>query len=316
MLRGAVLFHLWVMFAAASTAGRTGSAPTPAVPVEPIAAILRAFESHALVALADDPHGSEQLHAFRVSLVRDPRFARVVDDIVVEFGNARYQDVMDRFVRGDDVPLDVLQKVWQNTTQATDVWDRAIYAEFFREVRDVNSRLPRERQLRILLGDPPVDWERGPEDAGKWTPRRTELAAQVVLDEVTAKRRHALVIYGGGHLVRTGQSIVGRVERAARTKVFTVAVLQGATLDWVLQADPTVAGWRAPSLTTLAGTLLNQQNLVYWDTALYLGMATAISPIPRSLCADSRYLAMRLERMALAGLGANRTFRAECALPR
>ena len=181
---GAVLLHLGVIIAAVATSGRAGDAQTPAETVEPIAAILRAFESHAIVAVADDPHGSEQLHAFRMSLVRDPRFARVVDDIVVEFGNARYQDVMDRFVRGDEVALDVLQKTWQDTTQVTAVWDRAIYEEFFREVRDVNSRLPRERQLRVLLGDPPVDWERGPEDAGKWTPRRTEHAAQVVLDQV------------------------------------------------------------------------------------------------------------------------------------
>jgi hypothetical protein len=66
-----------------------------AVPVEPIAAIVDAFRSDRIVALGDN-HGNEQGHKFRLSLIRDPRFAAAVDDIVVEFGSARYQDLMDR----------------------------------------------------------------------------------------------------------------------------------------------------------------------------------------------------------------------------
>src|SRR3954452_8766589 len=73
-----------------------------AVPEEPITAIVEAFRKYPIVALGDN-HGSAQAHAFRLSLVRDPRFAAVVNDIVVEFGNARYQSLMDRFIRGEDV---------------------------------------------------------------------------------------------------------------------------------------------------------------------------------------------------------------------
>jgi hypothetical protein len=84
-----------------------GAAPQPiadAMPEEPIAAIVNAFETHQLVALGD-PHGNEQVQKFLISLIRDPRFPATVNDIVVEFGNARYQDVADRYVRGDDVPV-------------------------------------------------------------------------------------------------------------------------------------------------------------------------------------------------------------------
>jgi hypothetical protein len=49
-------------------------------------------------------------HAFLLSLIRDPRFQTVVDDIVIECGNALHQDVADRFVRGEDVPSETLQK--------------------------------------------------------------------------------------------------------------------------------------------------------------------------------------------------------------
>lgn len=130
----------------------------PAVPIEPIGAIVEAFRSCSIVALGEGLHGNEQGHAFRLALIRDPRFATIVNDIVVECGNAKYQDVMDRFVRGDEVPYEALRQVWQNTTQISGVWDRPIYEEFFRAVRGVNASLPRERQLRVLLGDPPVDW--------------------------------------------------------------------------------------------------------------------------------------------------------------
>jgi len=67
----------------------------PAIPTEPIAAIIDAFKSHNIVALGE-PHGNEQAHAVRLALLRDPRFPAVVNDIVWECGNARYQGVMDR----------------------------------------------------------------------------------------------------------------------------------------------------------------------------------------------------------------------------
>ncbi|MCH2471702.1 MAG: hypothetical protein MK486_17055 [Gemmatimonadetes bacterium] len=61
---------------------------TPAVPLDPVAAIVEAFDSHEIVALDEGAHTNEQGHAFRLSLIRDHRFTAVVNDIVVEFGNA------------------------------------------------------------------------------------------------------------------------------------------------------------------------------------------------------------------------------------
>jgi hypothetical protein len=51
----------------------------PAVPVDPIPAIVEAFQSHRVVAISD-AHGNEQAQAFLISLVRDPRFSAVVND--------------------------------------------------------------------------------------------------------------------------------------------------------------------------------------------------------------------------------------------
>jgi erythromycin esterase-like protein len=60
-----------------------------AIRIEPISGILDAFRSHQIVALGEGLHGNSQAHAFRLALIREPRFASVVNDLVVEFGSGR-----------------------------------------------------------------------------------------------------------------------------------------------------------------------------------------------------------------------------------
>jgi erythromycin esterase-like protein len=126
--------------------------PKPAVPIDPVGAILTAFGTHQIVSLTEGAHGNEQSHDFRMTLIQDPRFAAVANDIVVEFGNSRYQDLMDRFVNGGDVPYAQLRHVWQDTTQPHDVWDRPIYEQFFRAIRRINGSLSDERRISYRIG--------------------------------------------------------------------------------------------------------------------------------------------------------------------
>jgi hypothetical protein len=93
----------------------TGQAPM-AVPVEPVSGIIDAFRTHRIVALAEGAHNNEPAHAFRLSLIRDTRFVSLVSDIVVEFGDARYQSTIDRFVNGESVADVQLRRVWEDTT--------------------------------------------------------------------------------------------------------------------------------------------------------------------------------------------------------
>jgi hypothetical protein len=300
------LFFLCTLGAARNAESQRAPAPR-AVPVEPIGAILDAFRSHAIVALGEGLHGNEQGHAFRLTLIRDPRFAVTVNDIVVECGNAKYQDLMDRFVRGEEIPYEVIRQVWQNTTQISGVWDRPIYEEFFRAVRVVNAPLPRERQLRVLLGDPPIDWDRirqGSDDAGKWAPERDHHAVDVIRREVISKGRRALVIYGDGHLFRAGQSLVSQLERDAGVNVFTIATAQSTMFEDLIALQPDVTSWPIPSVATVRGTALDAKQLTYRDAVLYLGPPSAItfSRLSASLCADARYVDMRLERVRLGSI--------------
>lgn len=152
---GMLIITLLAVATAASTFAQQAAS---AVPLEPVTTILDAFRSHDIVVLGEGAHNNEQGHVFRMSLIRDARFANIVNDIVVECGNARYQDVIDRFTRGDRVADKVLRELWENAAVTGTVWDVPIYEEFFRGVRAVNASLPKERQLRVLLGDAPIDW--------------------------------------------------------------------------------------------------------------------------------------------------------------
>ncbi|MXY24063.1 MAG: hypothetical protein F4Y45_06015 [Acidobacteria bacterium] len=246
-----------------------GAPARPAAPLEPMAALLDAFESYDVVALSD-PHGNQQVHAFHLSLIRDPRLARAVDDIVFETGNALYQEVVDRYVNGADVPIDELRLVWQNTTQrrvGEPPVERPLVAAFFRNVREVNlSRSPGQR-LRILLGDPPINWAEieTQSDVQPWLYLRDTHPAELIQREVLDKGRRAFVIYGGMHLQRQNlfsnyelvddrrvHTLVQQLEGAG-TPVFTVWVNASTDLE-ALQAD--ISTWPAPSLAHVRGTLL------------------------------------------------------------
>ena len=288
-------------------------------PVEPIEAIVGAFRTHAVVALGED-HGNEQEHAFLRALVRDPRFIATVNDIVVEFGNARYQDLMDRFIRGEQVADDELRRVWRDTTGITAVWDRPIYEEFYRAVRAANATLPREKRLRVVLGDLPVDWDTAqrtppmpgqrrlygqvvPDNAPEGFMDRDRHTADVIRREVIAKQRRALVIYGDMHLTRRPTSIVGRLESDPGSRVFNIKTATRRAHDTLIALQPGASSWPVPSLALTAGTVLAAQDFSEFDASLYLGPMAAMtySQYPQSLCDDASYIALRRQRMALAG---------------
>ena len=67
----------------------------------------------------------------------------------------------------------------------------------------MNLILPAEKRVRVVLGDPPIDWSvvRGPadEDMNDW---RDAHFAWVVEEEVMKKGRRALLWIGGAHLSR------------------------------------------------------------------------------------------------------------------
>ncbi len=172
---------------------RSGPGTDP-IPRPAVEEVLREFRVHSLVAIGE-AHRNQQVHDFIVSLVTDPRFLQTVDDIVVEFGTARHQDIIDRYVAGDSVPPSELRRVWRDTVNIL-VWDAPVYERFFRTVRAVNQR-NQKRRLRVWLAYPPIDWDHVRHDDWKRVAaERDEHATAVVEREVLAKAHRALLIFG------------------------------------------------------------------------------------------------------------------------
>jgi hypothetical protein len=279
--------------ASAVTTGSSTSSLTDAV----LAALCR----HRIVAIGE-VHGQQEHHDAVQTLLLDPRLPAVVNDIVVEFGNALYQPTMDRFVAGPAVEDRDLRLVWRNTTQSpVSTFDAPMYEQFFRTVRAANWLLPENKKMRVLLGDPPIDWARvrTRDDVLAFDDRDGHLAS-VIKREVLDKGRRALVCYGSRHVMhappgaeggggvalieqQTGQRayviLAGGHPRLTSSPRRTVIPAKGSWLESADTSEFTYLpgecgvpfGWVADALLYLGQVREQTQSL--WNPAIYLDPA-------------------------------------------
>ena len=291
---GTSLKSLWLALVLLATGPVGAQSPmrVPPTPVEPISAILDAFRAHEIVAISD-PHGNVQLQTFLLSLVHDARFPAAVEDIVIETLSARYQDAIDRFVRGEDVPRDVLRKAWENHTVPG---TGAQVEETLRVVRGLNAAPGSDRKMRVIAGDPPIDWDnvRSREDHRRWIELRDTYPADLIRRQVLDRGRRALLVYGQGHLQRRQivsnydmstwqeQTIVSLLDRDADARVFNVWTL----LDRNAELPEGITSWRVPALATVRGTTLGAADFGRYNRGLGDGTRFAVRngqlvPLPR-----------------------------------
>jgi hypothetical protein len=207
----------------AQVAAPTNQAASVAgVRVEPaLDGLFRAFGSHPVVALGD-PHGLAEQMDFYAAVARDPRFARDVGNVVVEFGASSQQPIIDRYVAGETVPYVELRKVWNDTVGWVPPPALVGFVKFFAAVRDVNKTLPRDRQIKVWLGEPPLDWTAPSRDeiraAGM---ARDSYPAGLIRDRILARGEKALVIYGVNHLAG-GPNLKGQLDAAHPGAMFAI----------------------------------------------------------------------------------------------
>src|ERR1700761_9111679 len=298
-----------------------------AKPLDPVDGIINALKTHDVVALGEGDHGNEQGAAFRTKLYRDPRFQAVVNDIVVESGNGRYQAMMDRYIAGETVPEKELRMAWLETTQPTDAGGR-----------EINQKLPKEKHLRVLLGDTPYPSD--PANPGARRGRSDTFPAELIEREVIAKKRKALIVYGQMHFLRRipppmpnqpAGTIVGLLETAG-VKVFSVWTFTALGAD-LSTLQPDITTWKKPSLTLIKNTPLGTAPFTFYlpkdsgmtmrpgpngpimvdlgeaiggvmqeqfDAVLYLGPKNEITyaGLSKSLCSDPEYVEMRAARLS------------------
>ena len=194
---GMALFAAALLFTASPHA--KAQQPPPAV-APAIDGILAAFQSHALVGIGDKHMLAQELD-FYGALVRDPRFAGQVGNVVVEFGGAAHQDIIDRYVAGEPVPYADLRKVWTDVVGWVPTVIGLGYMNFYANVRAANLALAPDKRIHVWLGEPEIDWSKikTRDDWARVAGYRDIHAAEVIEREILEKHRKALVIYGTGH---------------------------------------------------------------------------------------------------------------------
>jgi len=221
-------------------------------PLNATVAVLRAFDNHDIV-MFGEAHGCKQEYEWLDELVGAPGFADRVDDIVVEFGNSLYQELVDRYVAGENVPLAQVQQAWRNAIGTVNA-PSPVYESFYNAVRSTNLKRGGKHQIRIILGGPPGDWNtiNNREQLIPFLADRDFFYAHQVAQQVLAKKRRALLIMGGAHFQREvrgvpGLPLIEQQLRAAGANTYLII------FDTKIYDDPEkrFAFWPLPAIVDL-----------------------------------------------------------------
>lgn len=237
---------------------------TEAIAEPAIPAILAAFDKYEVVGMLE-AHGLKDVDDFIFSLIRNPAFSEKVNDIAVECGNSLYQPVLDRYIAGEDVPFAEVRKVWRNTSQSM-CGMSGFFEQFFPLVRAINQKLPAGKRLRVLAGDPPIDWDqiKSFQDILKVVHRDSSIAS-VMEKEVLSKHRKALMLFGTFHLMHgTGGSAVSIYEKDYPNVTFVISDLGFFDTDLPTLTSGPLATWPIPSLARTKGTWLGALDLTHF----------------------------------------------------
>lgn len=255
--------------------GQNAATITEPHPENAVRAMMGLFQSHDIV-MFGEVHDSKQEYEWLCNLVKSPGFPEHVDDIVVEFGNARYQSIVDRYVAGEDVPSAEVQKAWRNMVVDTEPVS-PVYGWLYRAVREANLQHP-GKQIRLLMGSPAADWDkiRTSADLAPYEAEREQWYAQVVKQQVLAKHHRALLIMGAWHFLRGHDQALayeiaaqqhralppidranlkpGYIERELRAAGANPFLLVFGTnvIDEHGDIDPRFDAWNAPVIVPLA----------------------------------------------------------------
>ena len=244
-------------------AGPVCAAPPPPKVTGAADGIFEAFRTRPLVGIAEW-HGLAQELDFYAVLLRDPRFAAEVGNVVLEVGDAAQQAVIDRYVAGEDVPYTELRKVWADTVGWFPTVTFAGSINLYATIREVNRTLPPERRIKVWLGDPPIDWS-AIKTKAEWQvleDQRDSYPAALIGREILAKGKKALVIYGAGHfgIYPAYDNLRVLVEKDHPGALFIVSPYVGyAQKDCAARFAGHIKSWTAPMLATpIRGSSLEQ----------------------------------------------------------
>ena len=245
-----------LLTACALLAPPAARAATPPALVARLASLL---DDHAVLHVGEF-HRSRELHALLQDLLHDPAFACRLDDVVVEFGNARLQPVADAYASGADVPEAQVLSMLRETAVPL-AWNAPMYRQVYDAVRAANASKLCAHPIRLVLADPPLDWAAiaTVEQYRSFDVRDAHMA-ETVEREVLAKGHHALLVTGQWHALRQlprdlqDESVPANVAQLLEQRhpgaVFVLTTLPSPAAAQALGMEP------APSFRIARGTPL------------------------------------------------------------
>jgi hypothetical protein len=274
-----LMLLLFLLFTVLQELAIAQSAAEPK-PEDATQAIIRLFGQHDIVMFAEI-HSSKQEYEWLCKLVKTPGFPDHVDDVVIEFGNALYQQNVDRYVAGDNVPFDQVQKAWRNMIASVPPVS-PVYGWFYQAVREANLQSPSKHRIRLLMGSPPGDWDKikTAQDLTPYEAEREQWYLQVVKDKVLAQHHRALLIMGAMHFLRGSDLALldelleqqnkavppldheriatGYIERELRAAGADpyLAAMGTDVIDGRGDVDPRIEAWPTPALIAVRGNWL------------------------------------------------------------
>ncbi len=248
---------------AAAAAGLTAPDDAQAATAAPgsslIEAVLTAFRTHRVVAIGD-AHANQEVHDLLLTMLSDPRLYGAASDIIVEFGNAFYQDTLDKFILAAEAVSDAdLRLVWRDSTQSPNiVLDSPVYEQVYRRVRAVNWTLPADKKIRVLAGEPPFDWSTVTSASQIPFPQRDLYPASLAGQSLASGRR-VLLIYGGMHLLHAphGRTLTRLIEQQTGARGYVIVPLIPLATD-PGDVFPRLAACPRGTVIPTAGTWLGQ----------------------------------------------------------
>jgi hypothetical protein len=293
------------------------------MPVHATQAILEAFDDYQIVGMIAQ-HGLKDVNDFVFALVRDPAFPATVDDIVVESISSLYQPALDRYIAGEDVPFSEVQKAWRNGSRLGGL--ESFPAQFVPLIRRINQTLPPATRMRLIAGEPPIDWDEVGDEEGVrnylGSGIREESLATILDREVFAKGRKALVLYGTGHLFHNWPNTAIGIYERNHPRIFVIdshgayPACPAQLPQLFFDVEARMKAWPVPAIARVSGTwlqLLDQANsgpfpppMQGIDAYLYLGPVNLLMRdySPAHAWLDSAFIAEIERRSAIPGSGA------------
>jgi hypothetical protein len=130
----------------------------------------------------------------------------------------------------------------------------------YEAVRETNMKRHDKHQMRVLCGDPYIDWGKVQtrEDIEPYLSHRDQWFTQVVKDEVLAKHHPALLVMGWGHFLRSlGPTYIEPHLRKAGAKTYLI-VFGTNVIGGYDHLDHRFDAWPAPVIVPLSNNWVGE----------------------------------------------------------